>query len=180
MAHSTSLAYERVAEEQRIFRQVMGRFATGVTVVTTSIDGEPFGMTANAFMAGSLEPLLCVVSIRRAATMFGRLSSARHFGVSFLSEEQQHLAALFAGKRLERVVPEFEHFGRTPYLKRAVAAVTADVVDTTACGDHMLFIGAITSMTVGADDPPLLFFGGRYGRLDRTVGLETVVPPAFW
>src|SRR5688500_8077848 len=83
---------------QRLFRQVMGRFATGVTVVTTRLNGETFGMTANAFMAGSLEPMLCVVSINHAAQMHGRLRAAGHYGVSFLTDGQQHLAAHFAGK----------------------------------------------------------------------------------
>ena len=87
-------------------------------------------MTANAFMAGSLDPMLCVVSINHTAQMHARLRAAGHFGVSFLSQEQQHLAAHFAGKRLERLVPDFELRGRTPILQRAVAAVTADVVDT--------------------------------------------------
>ena len=124
----------------------MGRFATGVTVVTTRIGDETFGMTANAFMAGSLEPMLCVVSINQRAQMHGRLRQAGHYGVSFLSQEQQHLAAHFAGKPIEGLVPDFELAERTPILKRAVAAVTADVVNTAECGDHTLFIGRITGL----------------------------------
>ena len=168
------------ADAQRLFRQVMGRFATGVTVVTTRVDDETFGMTANAFMAGSLEPMLCVVSINRTAQMHARLRTAGHFGVSFLSQEQQHLAAHFAGKRFERLVPDFELRGRTPILKRAVAAVTADVVDTASCGDHTLFIGSITSLSLGEATRPLLFNGGRYARLDWRVPLDHVEPPEFW
>ena len=176
-------------DAQRLFRQVMGRFATGVTVVTTRVGDETFGMTANAFMAGSLEPMLCVVSINQTAQMHARLRTAGHFGVSFLSQEQQHLAAHFAGKRLERVVPDFELRGRTPTLKRASAAVTADVVDTAGCGDHTLFIGNITSLSVGEATRPLLFHGGRYARLDwratlgsprRGAPLDNVEPPEFW
>jgi flavin reductase (DIM6/NTAB) family NADH-FMN oxidoreductase RutF len=78
-------------DRQLLFRQVMGRFATGVTVVTTCVGEETFGMTANAFMAGSLEPMLCVVSINRAAQMHSRLLQAGHYGVSFLTQLQQHL-----------------------------------------------------------------------------------------
>jgi flavin reductase len=163
----TALASTDVrADDQQLFRQVMGRFATGVTVVSTRVGDETFGMTANAFMAGSLEPMLCVVSINRAAQMHARLHAAQHFGVSFLSQEQQHLAAHFAGTRLERVVPEFELCGRTPILKRVTAAVTADVVGTTSCGDHTLFIGSLTSLSLGEATRPLLFHGGRYARLD--------------
>ena len=168
------------ADAQRLFRQVMGRFATGVTVVTTQIGDETFGMTANAFMAGSLEPMLCVVSINHTAQMHTRLRTAGHFGVSFLSQEQQHLAAHFAGRRLERVVPEFELRGRTPILRRAVAAVAADVVDTASCGDHTLFIGSLTSLILGDAGRPLLFHGGRYARLDWRTPPDTLAPPEFW
>jgi flavin reductase len=177
------------ADAQRTFRQVMGRFATGLTVVTTQMDGETYGMTANAFMAGSLEPMLCVVSINHRAQMHARLQTSGHFGVSFLSQEQQHLAAHFAGTRLERLVPEFEFRGRTPILRRAAGAVTADVLETASCGDHTIFIGTITSLSLGEATRPLLFYGGRYARLDSraTVGsprkgapLEEVEPPAFW
>ena len=96
------------AERQLLFRHVMGRFATGVTVVTTRVGEETFGMTANAFMAGSLEPMLCIVSINRKAQMHGRLRQAGHYGVSFLTQEQQHFAAHFAGKRLHGLTPDFE------------------------------------------------------------------------
>lgn len=167
-------------DPRRVFRDVMARFATGVTVVTTSIDDEIFGMTANAFMAGSLEPLLCVVSIRRAALMHDRLMTAGHYGISFLGERQRHFAAHFAGRRVEHLAPEFDHRGRTPVLRRSLAAVTATVVDTAACGDHTLFVGAIESMTLGADDPPLLFYAGRYGQLARSAALESITPPGFW
>jgi flavin reductase (DIM6/NTAB) family NADH-FMN oxidoreductase RutF len=167
-------------ERQALFRHVLGRFATGVTVVTTRIGDETFGMTANAFMAGSLEPMLCVVSINRTAHMHGRLRDAGHYGVSFLSQEQQHFAAHFAGKRLHGLTPDFELHGRTPVLKRALAAVTADAIETAECGDHTLFIGRINDLIVRDAAPPLLFFGGRYGRLDIGAPIDTAEPPEFW
>ena len=168
------------AEAQRLFRQVMGRFATGVTVVTTRLNGETFGMTANAFRAGSLEPMLCVVSINHAAQMHDRLRAAGHYGVSFLRDEQQHLAAHFAGKRVAGLAPQFAVGGRTPVLERAAAAVTADVIDSVECGDHTLFVGRITSLVAGDAAQPLLFYGGRYGRLDSRPPRDTGALPQFW
>lgn len=168
------------AEQQRLFRQVMSRFATGVTVVTTRIGDETFGMTANAFMAGSLEPMLCVVSINHSAQMHHRLRQAGHYGVSFLSQEQQHFAAHFAGKPLQGLAPDFELHGRTPTLRRAVATVTADIVETAECGDHTLFIGSINTLIVGAAARPLLFYGGRYGQLDTRAAIDRAEPPEFW
>jgi flavin reductase (DIM6/NTAB) family NADH-FMN oxidoreductase RutF len=168
------------AAAKRLFRRVMGRFATGVTVVTTSLAGEVYGMTANAFMAGSLDPLLCVVSISRTAQMHERLIASGHYGVSFLSQDQRHLAAHFAGQRLAHIGPQFGFRGGTPVLERAVGSVTAEVVDTAACGDHTLFIGRITSMEEAPDGRPLLFCAGRYARVDLLTPIEEVDPPEFW
>jgi flavin reductase (DIM6/NTAB) family NADH-FMN oxidoreductase RutF len=167
-------------EQQRLFRQVMGRFATGVTVVTTRIGDETFGMTANAFMAVSLEPRLCMVSINHTAQMHGRLLDARHYGVSFLTEVQQHFAAHFAGKRFHGLTPDFELVGRTPILKRSLAAVTADLAETLECGDHTLFVGRVNETIVHDAGRPLLFFGGRYARLDVRAPIDDVEPPEFW
>jgi len=180
MSATSAISRDLLAEQQRLFRQVMGRFATGVTVVTTQIGTETFGMTANAFMAGSLDPMLCVISINHAAQMHGRLRQAGHYGVSFLSQEQQHLAAHFAGKRLAGLAPEFELHGRTPILKRALASVTAEIVDTAECGDHTLFVGSINGLVLGSSAPPLLFFGGRYARLDTRASIDGAEPPEFW
>ena len=171
---------EARADAERLFRTVMGRFGTGVTVVTTRVGDDTFGMTANAFMAGSLEPMLCVISINRRAQMHARLLQAGHYGVSFLSQEQQHLAAHFAGKRIEGLVPEFELVDRTPTLKRAVATVTADVISTAECGDHTLFMGQITGLTLGNARQPLLFYGGRYVRLGSPAPMDEAEPPEFW
>jgi flavin reductase (DIM6/NTAB) family NADH-FMN oxidoreductase RutF len=164
---------------KQLFRQVMGRFATGVTVVTTIESNEVYGMTANAFMAGSLEPMLCVISINRAAQMHERLLRAGHFGVSFLSEWQQHLSSHFAGRRFDCAAPEFVFRGTTPILARSVAALTATTVGTTQCGDHTLFVGQISHMET-AVGRPLLFYGGRYGRIELQNPIEESEPPEFW
>jgi flavin reductase (DIM6/NTAB) family NADH-FMN oxidoreductase RutF len=167
-------------ERQRLFRQVMGRFATGVTVVSTRVGDETFGMTANAFMAGSLEPMLCIASINLTAQMHSRLRLAGHYGISFLTQEQQHFAGHFAGKRLPGLTPEFEILGRTPILKRSLAAVTADVIETVECGDHTLFVGRVNDLLLRASGRPLLFFGGRYARLDVQAPIDDAEPPEFW
>ena len=148
-----------------LFRKVMGRFATGVTVVTTSVAGEVFGMTANAFMAGSLAPPLCVISIARAAQMHGRLVSARRFGVSLLGEAEQPLSQRFSGRGpIGAAAPAFRYLGEIPVLAGGIGALAADVVATAACGDHTLFVGRVTAMEP-AEGRPLLFYAGRYAAL---------------
>jgi flavin reductase (DIM6/NTAB) family NADH-FMN oxidoreductase RutF len=80
------------AFEPQLFRRTMGGFATGVTVITMDDGGEPRGMTANAFMSGSLTPPLCVVSIAKRAHTHDRVRAAGRFGVNILGLDQRDLA----------------------------------------------------------------------------------------
>lgn len=162
-----------------LYRQVMGRFATGITVITARVDGRVHGMTANAFMAGSLEPPLCLVSVRREAKIHALLQVAGCYGVSVLGEEQQYLSNHFAGRRMPGVRPEFDILAGVPVLQRAVAVIAAEVVNTVECGDHTLFVGHIREMACVLK-PPLLFYGGRYARVDRDQPIEEFVPHTFW
>lgn len=172
------LATELDPADAQMYRRVMGRFATGITVVTTSVDGEIHGMTANAFMAGSLEPPLCVVSIGNTARMAARLRSAGHYGVSFLREDQQWLSQNFAGKPAEGLTPEFRTFDETPVLRNSLASMAAKVESTASCGDHTLFIGRIFAMTEEGGKP-LLFSASRYANV-AFEDVEDIKPPGFW
>ena len=157
----------------------MSRFVTGVTVITTKLGGEIFGMTANAFMAGSLSPPLCVISIGHGAKMHARLCAAGRFGVSFLNEHQAALAQHFAGRTIAPVEPAFRHLGGVPVLAGSAGVVAAEIADTAACGDHTIFIGRITRLVV-EDQAPLVLYAGRYAALDREQRLEHLAPQAFW
>ena len=88
------------------FRRVMASFATGVTVITTQLRGELRGMTANAFMSGSLEPPLCVVSVGLKARMHAFLLEAGHFGVNILARGQESLIGHFSGRPVDEHEPE--------------------------------------------------------------------------
>jgi len=171
------VAGNAIADRQ--FRQVMGRFATGVTVVTTAGEGRVHGMTANAYMAVSLSPQLCLVSIAKTARMHEYLVQSQFFGVSFLSEEQQYLSQHFAGLKFLREEPTFRYFGRIPVLPDCVGVVAAGITRSTECGDHTLFVGEIENMEAG-EGAPLLFYGGRYGALDQTHRMSVGQPHSFW
>ena len=80
------------------FRAALGRFATGVIVLSTGPRPRPHAMTANAFMSGSLEPPLVVVSVGKRARMHGRLGTARRFGISILDQAQEPASRHFAGQ----------------------------------------------------------------------------------
>lgn len=166
-------------DTETLFRSVMGRFATGITVITTEVDGEVFGMTANAFMAGSLKPPLCVISIARTARMFEHLRATRRFGVSFLAASQHHMSDHFAHRSVQGVEPVFARIAGVPVLSQSIAALAADVVATTDCGDHLLFIGQILGMEA-AEGRPLLYYRGQYSALHHAPSAEPIQAPEFW
>src|SRR5271163_4441196 len=104
--------------DTELFRKTMGGFATGVTVITVDAAGGPHGMTANAFMSGSLTPPLCVVSIAKRAHTHAMLVAAGRFSVNVLGEDQRDLAIYFAGKKsLETDDARFETIEGTPLLR---------------------------------------------------------------
>jgi flavin reductase (DIM6/NTAB) family NADH-FMN oxidoreductase RutF len=155
-------AVEAAARE---LRQVMGRFATGVTVVTTTHRDTIHGMTANAFLSVSLRPPLVLVSLGRCR-MSEMLPRTGRYGVSVLASDQEHFAAHFAGQRVSPVDPEFTWHKELPLLKGALAHVGSRVVDVHTAGDHVLWIGEVEHLS-HRDGEPLLFYTGRFGTLSE-------------
>ncbi len=153
-------AVERAARE---LRQVMGRFATGVTVVTTLERDTIHGMTANAFLSVSLRPPLVLVSLGRCR-MNEMLPRTRRYGVSVLAHDQEDFAAHFAAQRTAPEEPRFVWREGLPLLEGALAQLVCRVVDVHPAGDHMLWIGEVEHLA-HADGEPLLFYTGRFGTL---------------
>ncbi len=153
-------AVEAAARE---LRQVMGRFATGVTVVTTTHRGTIHGMTANAFLSVSLRPPLVLVSLGRCR-MSEMLPRTGRYGVSVLASDQEQFAAHFAGQRVSPVDPEFIWHDELPLLDGALAHIGCRVVDVHTAGDHVLWIGEVEHLR-HRDGEPLLFYTGRFGTL---------------
>ncbi|WP_421724006.1 flavin reductase family protein [Bauldia sp.] len=161
------------------FRRVMGRFATGVTVITVAVDGGGAqGMTANAFMSGSLDPPLCVVSVARRARMHGHLTAARRFAINILSADQGDLANHFAGRKVPGLEVSFANIDDVPVLSTCAARIVADRDVRHDCGDHSLFVGHIRTMKT-TDRSPLIYHAGHYTALAEEQGPETPMPE-FW
>jgi flavin reductase (DIM6/NTAB) family NADH-FMN oxidoreductase RutF len=152
-----------VEEAERDLRQVMGRFATGVTVVTTTDREVIHGMTANAFLSVSLHPPLVLVSLGRCR-MSEMLPRAGRYGVSVLAHDQEHFAAHFAAQRVSPVEPAFVWHHGLPLLSGALAHIACRVVDVHPAGDHVLWIGEVEHLH-HRDGEPLLFYTGRFGTL---------------
>lgn len=167
------------AVDRTLFRKVMGSFATGVTVITTEARGEIRGMTANAFMSGSLEPPLCVISVATRARIHPLLIESGFFGVSVLARDQERLSTHFAGGQTADAAPEFMRVGRTPLLAHACANIAADIVAQHECGDHTIFIGQILHLEAFAR-APLLVHEGRYASLTYSMERAPEWVADFW
>jgi flavin reductase (DIM6/NTAB) family NADH-FMN oxidoreductase RutF len=155
-----SAAAEAAARE---LRTVMGKFATGVTVVSTIHRDTIHGMTANAFLSVSLRPPLVLVSLGRCR-MSEMLPRTGRYGVSVLASDQEDLAAHFAGQRVAEREPGFVWRNDLPLLDGALAHVSCRVVDVHPAGDHVLWIGEVEHLE-HQEGEPLLFYTGRFGTL---------------
>jgi flavin reductase (DIM6/NTAB) family NADH-FMN oxidoreductase RutF len=155
--------------DQALFRRVMGSFASGVTVVTTPAAGEVRGVTVSAFMSGSLEPALCVISLRKKARLYPLIVAAGHFGVSILARDQEALSNYFASVPGAEATPQYVWAGRTPMLAGAASTIAAEIAHQCDCGDHTLFIGRIVHLEAHGR-PPLVIHQGNYAAVDRPPG----------
>jgi flavin reductase (DIM6/NTAB) family NADH-FMN oxidoreductase RutF len=148
-----------------LFRRVMGRFATGVAVVSFLREGQATGMTVNAFMSVSLDPPLVLISVRRASVFVKHMRVGSRCGINVLSEQQRKLGPHFANRPGKDVEARFEDHEGTPLLADSLAQMVARVVDIHPAGDHLLFIAEIEHLAHGPEAEPLIFFSGRYKQI---------------
>jgi flavin reductase (DIM6/NTAB) family NADH-FMN oxidoreductase RutF len=153
------------AIDPRQFRSTLGRFASGVTIVTTEHGGQVHGMTANAFVSVSLNPPLVLVSIDNRANMHRLLPLTGRYGVSILTESQEAYSNHFAGRQVEGLAVKFVRRHEMPLIDEAVAHLVCRVIEAHSDGDHTLYIGQVEYLA-WTDARPLLFFAGRYRALD--------------
>lgn len=151
------------------FRAALGRFASGVTVITVETpEGDVHGMTANAFCSVSLHPPLVLVCIDHLAETYLHLRERGKFGVSVLKEEQEALSEFFADPERNpdaayRLGIEYRPMrSGMPVLTNALANLDCTVVGAHSAGDHTIFVGEVKELALG-EGSPLLYFRGRYG-----------------
>lgn len=147
-----------------LFREVFGRFATGVAVITTAGPGGTGGMTANAVCSLSLEPLLVLVCFENGARTLPIVREAGRFAVNVLSADQEGLAAVFASKLPEgEKLDGIQHhlMAGIPVIDGSLAWALCQLRELIAGGDHTIAIGEAVGMGLGSGRP-LLWFAGRY------------------
>jgi flavin reductase (DIM6/NTAB) family NADH-FMN oxidoreductase RutF len=155
--------------DRDLFRAVLGRFASGVTIVTTvDADGIDHGMTVSAFSSLSLDPPLVLVCIDHKASVWPAFERATHFAINILGSQQEALSRRFSSREGER----FEGVGFTrgttgvALLDDTLAAVECTVTARLPHGDHSILVGSVDGGSA-RDLQPLLYFRGGYASLSR-------------
>jgi flavin reductase (DIM6/NTAB) family NADH-FMN oxidoreductase RutF len=155
--------------DAREFRDVCGRFVTGVCVVTSFGPEGPAGMTANAVTSLSLEPPLMIVCFDRTARTLAAVEHSQRLAIQFLAHDQEEIAARFASK-----LPEAEKFEaldwsereRVPALGGALAGLACELRELVPGGDHLIAVAEVVDLW-RTDGDPLVFFGGDYWALSE-------------
>ena len=150
--------------DTRAFRDACGKFATGITVVTTVVNDETHGMTANAFMSVSLEPPLIAVSVAKKAHMHARIAQSGRFAVSILRADQESYSSHFAGWAVDGFEAKFDERHEHPIIARAIASFVTTVAAAHEAGDHTIYIGHVEYFESN-DDEPVLFYAGKYRQM---------------
>ena len=155
--------------DQRAFRDAIGMFATGVSVIVTQVGSEVHAMTANAVSSVSLDPMLVLFCAAKKAKLARNLHEVKEFSINFLRSDQYALSTYFAGRWQDAVPPPyrlvaFEGALRLEGCLAALACETGRIIDG---GDHWVTIGRVVALHQGIPPhKPLLFYGGRYRDID--------------
>ncbi|MDF0518027.1 flavin reductase family protein [Bradyrhizobium yuanmingense] len=163
---ANELASDSSQIDPRDFRNALGTYATGVTIITAAApDGRPYGLTCNSFASVSLNPPLVLWSLVVYSSSLTVFQNASHFSVNVLGASQQALANKFAKSSDEKFtgVDWTPGLGNAPVLAESVANFQCRSVNRYYGGDHVIFLGAVEAYTYNAKEP-LLFARGAFGR----------------
>jgi flavin reductase (DIM6/NTAB) family NADH-FMN oxidoreductase RutF len=151
------------------FRDAVGRFPTGVSVVTARLGARHHGMTANTFTSVSLDPVLVLICIERQARLHDMILAAGQWAVCVLSVEQEHVSRLFAepgrpaAETLRAVPHSYGPLTGAALLDGALATFECRTVGVHPGGDHTVLVGEVLDVDVPRPDgSPLLYYRGEY------------------
>src|SRR3569623_155611 len=163
---ANELASDNSPIDPRDFRNALGTYGTGVTIITaTAADGKPYGITCNSNASVSLNPPLVLWSLGIYSSSLTVFQNASHFTVHVLGTSQQALANKFARSSEDKFagVEWTPGLGNAPVLAESVANFQCRSVNRYYGGDHVIFLGAVEAYAYSAKEP-LLFARGRYGK----------------
>jgi flavin reductase (DIM6/NTAB) family NADH-FMN oxidoreductase RutF len=150
------------------FRQVLGHFPTGVTVITAATPDGPAGLAVGSFFSVSLDPPLVAFCAAKSSTSYPKIAEAGHFVVNVLSEDQEDVSRVFASKGTDKFAGIGYRQARdtgAPVLDGVLAWIGCDIDAVHEAGDHYIVVGLVHEMEIGHEGGPLLFFRGGYSRL---------------
>jgi 3-hydroxy-9,10-secoandrosta-1,3,5(10)-triene-9,17-dione monooxygenase reductase component len=156
---------EEQAQAARKFRDVLGRFASGITVVTSISAGEPVGMTCQSFMSVSLEPPLVLFSPAKTARAWPAIQRSGRFCVNFLAADQKPLSNTMASRGIDKFADlswTVTSATGSPLLDGALGYVDCTIHAVYEAGDHYVVIGRVQDLDATRDEEPLLFYRGAY------------------
>lgn len=157
--------------DERKFRDALGAFATGVAVITGQTEeGERLGMTVSSFNSVSIAPPLVLFSVARRAHSFAAWTKMSSYAINILSQQQEDVSNRFARPLGDKWAGLIVLDGKTglPILPNALAVFECEAYARYNGGDHEIFVGRVLTLRVSPhkQEEPLIFFGGRYRRLD--------------
>ena len=147
------------------FKAAVGKFPTGVTVVSTSYGGKLWAFTANSFTSVSLEPRLISFCLDKAASSFKFFKKSSHFAVSILSSDQMALSIHFASHirdKFHSIEYKIGEYSNAPLIKGAISYVECKKYNQFECGDHFIFVGEVKKIYIDETKSPLLYFAKSY------------------
>lgn len=159
--------------DSREFRNALGQFPTGVTVVTTiDADGNKIGMTANSFSSVSLDPMLVLWSVAKTCKAFKAFTEAKHFAIHVLHANQKQISSQFASNCEDRFenIAHAEGHGGVPVLADYSAVFQCDTECIYEGGDHVILLGRVVTFD-NRKLPPLVFHAGRYADIELPVAV---------
>jgi len=162
-SHKMGAEFTPNAENTRLLRDAFGRFATGVTVITTATDDGPAGITANSFSSLSLEPALVLWSPAKGSRRFDDFAKAPRFAIHILTDDQAHVCEGFARDKGAFVGLDYQTNAHgVPLINNCLARLECRHVATHPGGDHVIVVGEVTNAEINEGNA-LGFFAGKYG-----------------
>ena len=152
------------APDARSFRDAIGRFATGIALVTAAPDGEPHGLIVNSLTSVSLEPPLVSFSASRSSLTWSRMRRAGRFGVNVLGRQHERFAIRATPAGADRFAGLDWELGRggVPLLTDALASLECEIVAEHPAGDHWIVVGRVDDLRTSRVNEPLVFFAGEF------------------
>jgi flavin reductase (DIM6/NTAB) family NADH-FMN oxidoreductase RutF/DNA-binding FadR family transcriptional regulator len=159
--------------DQKVYRDVVSRFASGVTVITTAVGGKRYGTTASAMSSLSMDPPMLLICLNKTSETGDAVLRSGTFAVNILAKDQEHLASQFAIKGPDKFADVAIGNGvqGDPLIEGSLATIQCRTVETVTGGTHTVFLAEVVDAEA-RDLEPLTYFRGRFGRLEQAKEAE--------